>query len=1003
MNQHIQRWTDYVKRTAARTVWDRVNSLDAPPKRFLPGKAARPNGNRTLLNELLLTLVAFIDAGGPESPAEAKNHAATAEVLLCFFPRLLLPRGRTVTEALNDLVEGLHHRPSNSHRAERTSVEVRWADKITEAIDFADWRRATRLLDRGPVEGSAIPHAADWLVGGDDGRRPDGGTPFFPTPEDATTEAPIEERMTQIAKQYRKPITTRELLSWARTHTGTHPGSTGWSGMLIIQLNTTKDVTKHIARLWSRNPTEYRDRDVASYVYRRCDGWLIPQEGKKPRPIAAPQVPRRIRIASLMKHARPAIQNYCEPQGQLGPSGDGAKLAYSLIPLLTVLSGGTTMASDREASYQSFSREALTRTLVSLVDHAANNDRVEAAAALATAGALVHLAGKAAYTHVTFDTLQLRLPVGSLAQGCTLSPVLEAGTLIRRNPHVRGVLQFGAHDDLQTSFAGNVDVRHVTLPNTADVGGTYNTAKSTAVGVAADDLVRCGLASQAAAHSTVWGRPVGNIRQWYLVDWQPRFVARITSISRLAAYSRDTAIRAAMSLKGPATMARHWMRATPATELSKISELMKATDTAWLDLMLELIGLENATDQQRRTARAAVYGPLLGHVSMEDVAEYTSTTGMLCALQPLCTMAKAAGVDAVEAWGAILTGKPINDLASLTTSLHEQRDRAERAMKERQERYCATLARGEPARSESNAYADALKRPASKAEWPEAIGLPHGTGKSVLAYALCRAMQAPVWGILGRRPLRCALCGAQAMNTEVRQPTKNVDPYGEHAHACRGMPPRVSSSAKHNTIARNMAAIGRHCGVDAQYHSRPLWQESTGGRDAPADIIADGVSIDLTVRCGPYKRCLQAEREKECKYASHREVDHSFDFVPAAISTGGDVGPVWRTHMNVWAARLVGKRSEEGTPAGQPHQEVKAAFGYAFTVGMSSQFFAWAEYCERKEKGMRLGDPELNLHSRVTGSNNRSGGNAHSPQELPELLERKNDGGPVARATAGAM
>jgi len=951
------RWADFIKVSTAIDIWERVQRLEAtPPRRYLPGHARSPSSERRLLLSLLQTLITAVD-----------GDSAAAEVLFSFFPRILLPRNLTVSEALKHLLDNSSPPPPNSARAP-ISPESIWAGKLEEALTHGDNRRFRRLLERGPAQVACIEDPLDWIQGGPDGNRPDGGIPFFPDVPIPQEEAELERSCTLAATNYKLPIKAKDILSWARSHTATNPGSTGWSGMLLIQLHASdRQILKHIARLWSRHPSDYKDKQVALHTYRVCDGWLIPQPGKKPRPIAAPQVIRRIVIAKLMSSARPSVQNFCRSRRQIGPEGDGPKLAYSLIANLVVASGGTSFKQDREASYQSFHRAALNNSIKALIENARSIGRPAEAAAIARAAALVHLTGRTPPSSVYFRSLNTNKDITSLAQGCTLSPALEAATLTSPHPQAPGIVQLHAHDDLQTSFLNTVLPANVALPNTDDIGGRWNNSKAEAVGIHANTLVELRLATAAVPHITVWGRPVGDIRAWFSDVWLPRFSAIVQSIETLASLSRCTAISAAMQLKGPAALARHWIRGTPTPQIDSIMDLLSAADDRWVDLILGLAQVANPSPWQRKLARAAIFGQTLAHEALSDHAALISAQTMLDALHHVASLTAGAKVVVHQAFSTALTGTQCPDRNALLTALLLRRDIAQALHKQRMLQYTTDYALDSQA-GERNAFVDALRLGGARHDWPAAHGLLSGGGRSPLAFALCRALKAPIWGTIGGPRDACALCGAKLADDLLR-PTHHtstgLDNFGEHIHACRKMPPRISSNAKHNALARGMAEIARYCGIDAAYCSKPLWSEEAGDRDAPADILEEGVAIDVTIRGGPYSRFIAAEKQKEQKYAHHRMVDSSFVFLPAVISTTGDIGHQWCEHLKIWGTRLAAQRAAEGQSIGLPHDDVRGAFGHLFSVVSATQAFAWADANNRK-RNKETSNPEIKFHGLST-------------------------------------
>jgi hypothetical protein len=418
-------------------------------------------------------------------------------------------------------------------------------------------------------------------------------------------------------------------------------------------------------------------------------------------------------------------------------------------------------------------------------------------------------------------------------------------------------------------------------------------------------------------------------------------------------------------------MARHWIRATPPVLLKRVKSLMEEDDDRWVNLLIYLAGVEEPSTMEKEKARAAIRAKLQ-HGAMVDNAELIATDGILKAIPPL----QSAVAEIPMKWLETMSGKRgTRNIEELQEHLTTAKEALNKRLQQTEQLYHKRLGTA----AAMDVYVDILTCAVPRATWPTFYGLPHRRGKSVLAYALAKTLQLPLWGVLGGQYDGCDLCGVPLQGPDaVKRPSQYLDHNLEHVHVCKRLPPRICTQAKHNVVARGCVGMATYAGIAAQYVSAPLWSDEAGGNDAPADWMEEGLAVDITIRSGAYKRTLEAEKEKERKYERHRLVDSTFKFTAAAISTSGVLAPDFKSHMKIWGNRLAAKRADDGDLIGQPHSEVRAAFGQLFATAMATQAFGWAEACERKK---RNAESKLLFHGRKreTPATGRRADNTGSP------------------------
>lgn len=323
--------------------WDWVSILAPHPvRRFLPG---RPSGPRPALVHALASLAHWL-------LAKANEGRPAAQVLASFLPVLVLCRGVPILAQLRALLaddlEG-----ATTLRVRRSAAplpaDLRWVRSLQDALGGGRLSRVVALLDAGgvpPAHASEV-EAREWLPklfpSGDPS--PDGVLPKYePSPR----------------------LSVVELRRWLLRHLLSSPGATGWSPRICLELSALEPgVLSGLAGLWSLRPGQFACRRLESAIWRVADGWLLPG-GDKPRPIAAPRMPRRVWTARLARKARAACAGFCEARRQYGLSDGPQQRVYRALPALAVAVGATVVTADRSMSYQTISRTAV-REVVSVV------------------------------------------------------------------------------------------------------------------------------------------------------------------------------------------------------------------------------------------------------------------------------------------------------------------------------------------------------------------------------------------------------------------------------------------------------------------------------------------------------------------------------------------------------------------------------------------------------------------------------------------------------------
>lgn len=957
----LQRLRSRIESLQPHEMWDVIEDAIAagPARRRLPGSSSVVRGAAYLATAVVAVVTDMALAGDN-----------SAELLLLFVPRVFFRKGCSIEAQVEAFVRGfkaeLELAPVDPHRA--------WAAAVEGALRDGNWRRATQALLRGPHREAV--------------RAPDEKQvrDFFP---DVTAQPDEESNWGRLRARIdapRKAFGARDLLSWARKHLTTSGGLCGWTGALLLRIAAADDRTFHsMATLWSRHPDEWGNKEAAEVALRATDGWLIPK-GEEFRPIAAPQLVRRVGSAFYMKKAKPVAEEYCRRRGQLGLSGEDATIAYSLIPQLCFTTGGTVLVADRSRSFQTFRRDAVFEAVKDVVDNYGDS-RPEETAALVDA-CLEYFAehGILRRSTVNFREFENHITVNALAQGCSLSPTLEAITLAwahskgDRLPH--GCLQLTAHDDLVIAAEERTDLTQVVLPDTSVAGGAYNAKKSVAYGPGGSLLRDLGAAAKDEWCGTIWGRAVGDVNEWWRKHWRDRFESKCGRIRELAAVDPALAIWVAHATGGPGQMAQHALRGTPPANCgvgTPIHYALKETDEMWLALLADLTGLTGVSRTRLQLARSAVFGTGLGHLSATEVARAAATAGMAICFPSAACWAQEGGID-IRRWGTAL-GLPLSiqqgqgmlsehEMVMCTKHLTEQADAARKELEE------LRMAR-KPAKAGGleNLWLAALSPPnmlhdATKIGYSTAMSAE--SRATVVRAALAKLMGLPISEVLDvgltvqNGVAVCDLCHVAFASTSTSisasaKPTVTSEHLLQHVAACKKLGATNSNLVRHNALARMATNIARECGVDARVHDGPIF-DMTQGTDAsrnqrPADWFERGSEVnardaatfyggrcvDITIRCGNQALLKQAERDKEKKYAAGMVSHPHLALSVVAINHDGEMSDQAKATVRRWAYHLTNLRRAEADLSGQPLLEVTAAFGFAFATAMARQVIGFAE------------------------------------------------------------
>lgn len=949
--------------TARAWEWARrcVEAGGGPPRRWLPGRSGpgRPPAWRRVLAVGAMREVLDLAAGG----------CPQAQVIAIFLPALILRRGHDVADQVRALARDDLTAVVDSPRPPSVTAVARWCRSLQQAQEDGAMRRVFSLLEQGPAAPSApMPSHSEWL------------DRFFPAPAGSAggeaAEWDTASASHVAAAEVVSAITARDVRQWARAHRPSSGGVTGWAPRLVeaaIAIDPT--VADLLAKLWSLPPAGWVDPQLRRFVWRSSDGWLIPRPGRdKPRPIAAPHPPRRLLSALEARRARPALARFCEARGQLGLSGGGEQLAYSLLPRLIVALGGDAVVADRDASYQSFDRDVLVKSATAFLSSPEARDDPTAAASFARLvdrclfeGAHGLPRTEAVFRRAGDDTRTAH----ALPQGCSSSPSMEALTLASapHPPPPPGVLRLGAHDDLVVASLPAAPPPAIPPPWG---GGGYNAAKSAAVGPRAPAIVAAAAAASARPHVTAFGCPIGDVDAWVEDVWRPRWRRVLTRLREAFSEAPDAAISVAHAIGGPCALASHWLRSLPAAASPSVSAVLAAADAEWVELWLEFGGASPsaAATGPGSPAHARVFGAgpaCLGHRSAAAAADALWWSGLASAWPAVVRFGATAGIswrDLARAAGVPAAVWSPADAAPEAVSAFS-RGAASRAQ------LVFDSARAALANSLAGAPGAGAGAPGAPNLWvaslsaaPDLLALPMtppGVPFSSASLAVARIFGLPVWPALGlpTPPSACAHCSAVPARPEgggggggdpgpphAAGPRAVLDARGEHIGACLRSGPAAGAQRRHNAFCRSLADISAAAGRGGSYHDGPVFE--SGRRRRPADWLEaggpaspGGVCCDATIRVGGSLAASRAEAVKTASYAHQMARHPHLSFAPFGVGTDGSLGPAAHGRLGLWVRSLAAVRARRGDLPGAPPEEVAAAVGRAFLRSFAAQAAAW--------------------------------------------------------------
>jgi hypothetical protein len=1034
----LERFAKYINEIEvadAEKVIDRALMAEAPRRR-LPGSGLK-RGGEAAGRYLATAAVAILAAA-----AEAGDRAA--ELLLLYAPRLFMRRGTRVEQQLADLIEG---RIAITDAKATLSPERRWVAAIEAALIDGDLRRLCHLILRGPTP------SQDPAVIARINEHVDRLYPQQPAFANECTRWRALRASIHVA---REGFSAADMKRWAHKHTTSSGGSSGWTGALLLHVwSADSKVGAQLARLWSRAPEEWYHDKAAELALRSTDGWLLPKDDGGFRPIAAPQVVRRIGSAALMKRAKPLVERYCRERLQFGLSGDAHTIAYSLLPLLTVSTGGTVLAADRSQSFQTLRRDAIYAAVKDVVEKALPSE-ADAAAALVDACLEYYVqTPDLRKSTVDFDDIPT-VTVDGLAQGCTLSPTLEALVLAwhhSRSPVKPGMCRLTAHDDLIIVGGTTTPPSAFTLPSCMEVGGDYNLAKSVAYGADRDALVQTDLAASEATIGTVWGRPVGRVSKWLETTWLPRFETRCERIMQIAAVDAAVAIWCANALKGPGAMVTHVLRGIPPTMLedpifggpAALATLRRA-DTMWVELLLCLAGADKPSDgfdaDTLHRAHKTIFGREMGHLSAFATARAAATAGMATAFPTLMRVAKTHALDS-SAWAGLLGLPELSHPGGLLTSsivrMHEEL--LARATHEREQHtlFVDSLGGGQDlnlwveATKQQGPIHVAVKAACGAAQLPE-------TRIAAVRFALARVLRVPVWKAVGviaphagavGNATECVLCrhasnfsaavhdgpSGGANSRTAGGVRAQYDDQGVHAGVCGALGPAASMNVRHDRAVRACVEIGLQCGINSRAHDGPVFDRGPAiaeRRKRPADWLEQGNDFgdksankyiwarlyDFTLTSADPEKAEQRKREH---YQPGLAAHPHYAFTPCGASLTGAIGSGAKETLHRWAASLVRHRKVTADLPGRPLQEVMSAFAFCFATVVTLQVAAYTNDVMAKKTN---GRSRLELLGRSFAAPMKrqaewraTGAGGRSNNARPTTIMNRGCGGASAAAT----
>jgi hypothetical protein len=825
----------------------------------------------------------------------------TAELLLLYLPRVLASKGLSFEEAL----AAFERRERPITRAKSADPMTVWARAVQAS---AEERPLQTMLERLDAIPDAVAQTAQETSVKE---RLEELHPVQPLSQEWTR---WHVRIASVAAVAR--FTSRDLLRWAHASANASGGETGWTGHLVRHLNLPGHELLDAFCAWAaRPPGCWAHTKNAAIATRALTGWLIPRPGKSPRPIAAPSFIRRVGSRALVKRARPLAERFCVARGQLGLSGEAEAVAYTALANTALRLGGQVACDDLSSSYTRFCREAVLDAVDALIATATTDEDADAVRAMCMAMTDYYVADVAydpanpvtlPVSKVNFSELEDMLPIFGLAQGCTLSGLLESVTIAHHTPHgpkPQGPLTLGNHDDLL-----RITGPHIPLPDRPDVasfGGMYSAAKETTL---------TALQAQATA-TTVWGRPVGNVDPWMEAKLETA-AARLDKLARLAEVAPAAAVAAAMRLGGPHGLILHALKGVPPDEY-KEAWLLRL-EHRWADMIVDILGPregEWANAEYRRRRVCEGNSPFAGS---RKAAQLACLTGLALAVEGA---ERLVGCGGAKTLALTLAGNHLrrsgvqNTPAAIRTYVAEAHDQVRRHPPPRTLWRFALGRTGDLAR----ALGDTAR---SSDGWTE------GDRDDVAKAGLAATVGYPLRLALGMRRSRCGRCDI------------DLDDNMYHLNSCK-----VSvKDTRHDAFVRDMVALGQAIGIDTEIHDQKLPFLADGKR--PADFVERRAgtldeAIDVTFVL-PDRIAAAAAK----KHADYDEIlkGSPFRCVPMAIGLDGAVHDEADNVFQRWRARHSKVMRNAGAPpSGSAACEVNTLIGRAFARRCTRAMRVWDE------------------------------------------------------------
>ena len=884
-----------------------------PVRKSLPGALSRSVGAaRFIFAEIVAEASARATAGSP-----------SADLVVAFAPRLFLRKGYTLHECVEQLLSGRSPEPPifASTRLQRAAHAL--------ASGVREQRRSytLRVLERYVCEadyGQRDPPSSNVVE------------ELFPQQAalDGETDR-LKALRDRFSDLQRVEFSDRDLKKWASGHLTSAGGFAGWTGAILLDLfGIRKDAAVLLTKLWTRPVDAWSWPNAARILWRHCDGWLLPKTNGW-RPIGAPQLPRRVAGGAALRCCLPLVRRYCEARGQFGLSAEPAVLAYTYAATLHTLAGGVIAFADRAKSYQTIERRAVVDALEDVINSVTPAERGMAARLLDAVDQCWSESPDLGVTRVCFDTLDCQVQARGLAQGCTVSVMLQAIVLAWWACRERVECAM-AHDDLWMD-EGTV------LPSCECIGGAYNPGKCAS--------------SSSDEPLVIWGRPINRFAHFAHEIWLGRSRARCRAIADIATVDFAAAVAAIDRLGGPLASAIHWLKALPPAAFndsyksSSVIDALRLAEKDWVDLLATIAG-ENALPDPER-AFGSSWG--FGTERPSGCAHRFAADGLARGFAGAVALGSNLGLD-VGRW-ALLVNLPVDipGGASLgDTAARAAATRTVQALLDSQVEPRSHI----PPRA-LNLWLLALRPPC---RLPDLAPLAWVSRKGpvdrnmVLRVAFRRVLDLPVWPALGISPqvdAPCTLC-AGVINQPLRGGVgARLDRNGKHVTACVAVRGPCGNVSRHDSLARAAAEMGRLIGLDSFYHNGPLIDRGPGEqrRYRPADwftrddncgVYPLGVCHDITIRAVDGTALAGVENDKIKKYKPFFDSYPGLGFQPFAVSLDGNIGPQAAATLQRWARRLAASRIAVGEPAGQPHDDVLRAFARAFAAVIVAQLAEYA-------------------------------------------------------------